>query len=89
MKLRTFLEVYINGIGLMRSTIYVSCPAISFLFLRLKIHVLLKQNEYDMRFVSLQSIILPILQHQIKDMPFLVKTLNFSWKGKTLRKGHS
>ena len=51
---------------------------ISLLFLRLKIHVLLKQNEHDMGFASLQSIILPILQHRTKDMLFLVKTFNFS-----------
>ena len=77
MELRTFLKVYINGFCLIWCTIYVGCP-ISFLFLGLKIHVLLKQNEYDMKFATLQSIILPILQHRIKDMLFLVKTFNFS-----------
>ena len=79
MKLRTFLNVYINGFCLIWSTIYVNCP-ISFLYLmsEVKIRVLLKQNEYELRFASLQSIILPTLQHRTKDMPFLVKTLNFS-----------
>lgn len=40
-------------------------------------------------FLVLQSIILQILQHRTKDMLFLVKTFNFSWKGKIQRKGHS